>query len=267
MPICAVSGACRSVSSGLPYWPRLKLYMKASYVPFETVHERCSSVRHAVGSPSLTAGKCAARIGCVAKGDPPRTSAPVHASSSFHRMIVLGRRIRIARPTAGATSSPAMWMPYPSPMMYAMSTSVLSAFEPSGSSHQRTISHDAIASPQSETVYTFSFTTDCAHTVNAVDPISAASAPPITRCQRSLNQPTSTRSVTRNHMPAATALESAARMFTRAAMLGAIGSKVNTRPRSTNIGLPGGCGMPSVYAAAMYSLVSHIAVSGDSVMM
>ena len=68
-------------------------------------------------------------------------------------------------------------------------------------------------------------------------------------------------------MPAATALESAARMFTRAAMVGAMGSSVNTRPIKTNIGLPGGCGIPSVYAAAMYSLVSHIAVSGESVRM
>ena len=33
----------------------------------------------------------------------------------------------------------------------------------------------------------------------------------------------------------------------------------------TKSGLPGGCGMPSVYAAVMYSLVSHIAVVGASV--
>ena len=71
----------------------------------------------------------------------------------------------------------------------------------------------------------------------------------------------------RNHIAAATALESAARMFTRMAMVGAMGSSVNTRPSSTKNGLPGGCGMPSVYAAVMYSLVSHIAVSGESVRM
>ena len=46
----------------------------------------------------------------------------------------------------------------------------------------------------------------------------------------------------------------------------AMGRMENTRPSSTNIGLPGGCGMPSVNAAAMYSLVSHMAVEGASVM-
>src|ERR1035437_8926962 len=146
-----------------------------------------------------------------------------------------------------------------------MSTSVRSAFEPSGSSHHRTMSHAATASPASDTVYTFSFTTDCAQTVNAVEPIRTASAPPAMRCQRSANQPTSTRSVIRNHIPAATELDSAASTFTRIAMVGAIGSSVKTRPSSTKNGFPGGCGMPSVYAAAMYSLVSHIAVSGASV--
>src|ERR1017187_9427320 len=85
------------------------------------------------------------------------------------------------------------------------------------------------------------------------------------RCQRSVNHPTSTRSVIRNHDPAATELDNAARTFTRIAIVGAIGSSVKTRPSSTKNGFPGGCGMPSVYAAAMYSLVSHIAVSGESV--
>src|ERR1700730_1101585 len=69
----------------------------------------------------------------------------------------------------------------------------------------------------------------------------------------------------RNHMPAATALDSAASRFTRMAIVGAIGSRVNTRPMSTKKGFPGGCGMPIVYAAAIYSLVSHMAVSGESV--
>ena len=51
----------------------------------------------------------------------------------------------------------------------------------------------------------------------------------------------------------------------RVAMLGAIGRSEKTRPISTKNGLPGGCGSPRVYAAAMYSLVSHIAVDGASV--
>jgi hypothetical protein len=33
----------------------------------------------------------------------------------------------------------------------------------------------------------------------------------------------------------------------------------------TNSGFPGGWGSPKVYAAAMYSLVSHIAVEGERV--
>ena len=45
------------------------------------------------------------------------------------------------------------------------------------------------------------------------------------------------------------------------------GSMENTRPIRTKNGLPGGCGRPTTYAAAMYSLVSHIAVDGPSVMM
>ncbi len=67
-------------------------------------------------------------------------------------------------------------------------------------------------------------------------------------------------------MPALTALESAASRLMRIATEGAMGSTANTRPMSTKNGLPGGCGSPRVYAAAMYSLVSHIAVSGESVM-
>jgi hypothetical protein len=54
-------------------------------------------------------------------------------------------------------------------------------------------------------------------------------------------------------------------MLIRTAMLEAIGRMEKTRPMITNNGLPGGWGSPSVYAAAMYSLVSHIAVDGASV--
>ena len=66
-------------------------------------------------------------------------------------------------------------------------------------------------------------------------------------------------------MPADAALQIAARMLIRTATVDAIGRIENVRPRITNSGLPGGWGRPNVYAAAMYSLVSHIAVEGDRV--
>jgi hypothetical protein len=69
----------------------------------------------------------------------------------------------------------------------------------------------------------------------------------------------------RNHIPAETALESAAKRLIRTAGPPGIGRTQNTRPMMTKSGLPGGCGRPSVQAAAMYSLVSHIAVDGASV--
>ena len=53
----------------------------------------------------------------------------------------------------------------------------------------------------------------------------------------------------------------------RIATVEAIGRIAKTRPMRTKNGFPGGCGRPSVYAAAMYSLVSHIAVDGASVRM
>ena len=109
MPICPSIGACRCVTSGLPYWPRLKLYMNASYVPWLSVQSHLKPARQAVGSPSLIEGLCAARIGCVRKGEPPSTIAPKIASSSFQRRIVFGRRISTATATAGPASIPAMW--------------------------------------------------------------------------------------------------------------------------------------------------------------
>jgi hypothetical protein len=51
----------------------------------------------------------------------------------------------------------------------------------------------------------------------------------------------------------------------RIATFGPIGSIEKTRPIRTKRGFPGGCGIPMMYAAAMYSLVSHIAVEGDRV--
>ncbi len=69
----------------------------------------------------------------------------------------------------------------------------------------------------------------------------------------------------RNQQPAAAALAIAASTLIRDATDAAIGSTENARPTITKSGFPGGCGSPNVYAAAMYSLVSHIAVDGASV--
>jgi hypothetical protein len=81
--------------------------------------------------------------------------------------------------------------------------------------------------------------------VNAVAPTSTASEAPTIRCQYAGSQPSNTRSVIRNHMPAETALQNAAIRLIRWATLGAIGSSETTWPSSTNSGLPGGCGIPS----------------------
>ena len=108
--------------------------------------------------------------------------------------------------------------------------------------------------------------TDWFHTVKAVAPISTESAPPMMPCQRRGIHCTSTRSVTRNQKVADAALDNAASTLMRIATVGAMGRIENTRPIRTKNGLPGGCGRPSTYAAAMYSLVSHMDVVGASVM-
>jgi hypothetical protein len=121
-----------------------------------------------------------------------------------------------------------------------------------------------MAKKASDTVYTFSFTTLWFHTVNTDALSSAAVIAATMRVHRSSDQATSTRSATRNQIAADTALQTAASRFTRTATE-LNGRSEATRPNSTNSGLPGGCGMPSVYAAVMYSLASHIAVVGASV--
>src|SRR6476469_3545647 len=100
-----------------------------------------------------------------------------------------------------------------------MSTSSLSAARPSGSSHQRTVSHDTTAKNASDTVYTFSFTTLWFHTVNAVAARTAASTAATIRVHRSTDHAASTRSATRNQMAAESALHIAASMLTRTATL------------------------------------------------
>ena len=115
-------------------------------------------------------------------------------------------------------------------------------------------------------MYTFSFTTDWFHTVNAVAeqiaPASAASR----RGHVAGTHARIKRSPTRNQHPAATALVTAARRLIRIAYPAASGSRPQTCARIVNSGLPGGCGMPSTYAAAMYSEVSQNCVVGASVM-
>src|SRR5216117_1163534 len=75
----------------------------------------------------------------------------------------------------------------------------------------------------------------------------------------------SQRSATRNQQPAETALVTAANRLIRCAYPATSGSSPNTCAISTNSGFPGGCGMPSVYAAAMYSEVSQNCVVGARV--
>src|SRR5688572_22420068 len=116
-----------------------------------------------------------------------------------------------------------------------------------------------MAMPASDTVYTFSFTTDWFHTVKAVAPISVETVAVMRLIAGPMPERSATRRDTRNHTAAATALEIAASTLMRMATLGAIGRIEKNRPTMTNSGLPGGCGMPKVYAAAMYSLASHIA--------
>src|SRR5665213_1344216 len=74
-----------------------------------------------------------------------------------------------------------------------------------------------------------------------------------------------TASINKNQVPAAIELHNAARILIRAAYDTGMGSRPNACAMRTNSGLPGGCGRPSTFAAAMYSLVSHSAVVGASV--
>src|SRR6266446_10486076 len=127
------------------------------------------------------------------------------------------------------------------------------------------MSHSTSAIESSDSVYTFSFTTDWFHTVNAV---AAASAPATAARRRGSWAGTHARiqrSLTRNQHAAAIALVTAASRLIRMAYPAASGSRPHTWAISTNRGLPGGCGMPSTYAAAMYSDVSQNCVVGASV--
>src|ERR1035437_1755723 len=136
---------------------------------------------------------------------------------------------------------------------------------PAGLRLQRSASHTTIVSWSSDTVYTFSFTTDWFQTVKLVAPTRAHTAAEMSRAPRLAKRPLVTSCATRNQIPAEAALATAASRLMRTAKSDASGNVPNRYAISTNNGLPGGCGMPSTFAADMYSLVSHIAVLGASV--
>src|SRR6267378_5568678 len=127
------------------------------------------------------------------------------------------------------------------------------------------MSHSTRAIESSDSVYTFSFTTDWFHTVNAVAEATAPARAARRRGSRAGTHARIQRSLTRNQHPAAIALVTAASRLIRMAYPAASGSRPHTWAISTNRGLPGGCGMPSAYAAAMYSDVSQNWVVGASV--
>src|SRR5229473_1822480 len=127
------------------------------------------------------------------------------------------------------------------------------------------MSHNTSAIESSDSVYTFSFTTDWFQTVNAAAAASAPATAARRRGRRAGTHSRIQRSLTRNQHPAAIALVKAASRLMRIAYPAASGNKPQVCAISTNNGLPGGCGMPSTCAAAMYSDVSQNCVVGASV--
>ena len=94
-------------------------------------------------------------------------------------------------------------------------------------------------------MYTFSFTTDWFHTVNAVAETVAPASAARRRGHRAGTQARIQRSPTRNQHAAAIALVVAASRLIRIAYPAARGNKPQVWAISVNSGLPGGCGMPS----------------------
>src|SRR5690348_7498997 len=129
------------------------------------------------------------------------------------------------------------------------------------------MSHRITAIERTLAVYTFSFTTDWFHTVNAVAPQIAPASAAMRRGHTAGTKLRIQRSLTRNQHAAAIALVVAAKRLMRAAYPDARGIMPHTCAIIVNSGLPGGCGMPSTYAAAMYSDVSQNCVVGASVRM
>ncbi len=75
------------------------------------------------------------------------------------------------------------------------------------------------------------------------------------------------RATAKNQKPAAAAEVVAASRLIRAATLRPVQprSSSQARPTTTNSGLPGGCGIPRMWAVAMYSEVSQKEVVGARV--
>src|ERR1043166_8938124 len=146
-----------------------------------------------------------------------------------------------------------------------MRTSHRSRCGPGWSSPQCTTSQTHKAIESSETVYTFSFTVDWFHTVHEVAPTSTPAKAAAQRTHRTLMMGWSQRSATRNQRPEARALVTAANRLIRTAYDAASGSRPKVWASRVNSGLPGGWGMPSTRAAAMYSDVSQNAVVGARV--
>ena len=94
-------------------------------------------------------------------------------------------------------------------------------------------------------MYTFSFTTDWFHTVNAVAAQTAPASAASRRGHTAVTHARTRRSPTRNQHPAATALVAAASRLMRIAYPAASGSRPQVCAMIVNSGLPGGCGMPS----------------------
>src|ERR1700674_3652445 len=92
--------------------------------------------------------------------------------------------------------------------------------------------------------------------------MSVATPATTSRCHLSAIQRATILSVIRNQKPADRALASAAMMLILAPYETGRGSVANACPSSMKKGLPGGCGRPSTFVAAMYSPVSHIATDG-----
>ena len=105
-------------------------------------------MRHAVGSPSLIAGKCAARMGCVRNGVIPSSSAPTLTSNSFQRRnVARAAHQRRRRPTAGRGEQAHHVVRVPEPEEIRDHDEQAVGLRPSGSSDQRTVSHEMIAMP------------------------------------------------------------------------------------------------------------------------
>src|SRR5438046_9329551 len=99
------------------------------------------------------------------------------------------------------------------------------------------MSHSTSAIESSDSVYTFSFTTDWFQTVNAVAAASAPATAARRRGRRAGTHSRIQRSLTRNQHPAAIALVNAARRLMRIAYPAASGHKPQGCPLSQHNGV------------------------------